>query len=191
MLYYNEVDLTTKESRLRKVPGKQHLHEHLAFGHIDDQGKISGKRIFWVVLLNAAITVAEFIGGLLSGSLALLSDAAHNLSDTAAIALSYFANRIARRPRDARKTFGYKRAEILAAFINSAVLLVISLFLITEAIKRFRNPETIDGVLMITVAVIGLLANLLSVFLLHRDSRDNLNIRSSYLHLISDTVSSI
>jgi len=169
----------------------KNVHNHSGSGHIHDHAGVSGKRIFWVVLLNATITAAEFIGGLLSGSLALLSDATHNLSDTAAIALSYFANRIAQKPRDAQKTFGYKRAEILAAFLNSSVLLVISLFLIIEAVKRFRNPETIDGALMITVAVIGLLANLLSVFLLHRDSRDNLNIRASYLHLISDTVSSM
>jgi cobalt-zinc-cadmium efflux system protein len=169
----------------------ENRHNHTISGHIHDQANVSGKRIFWVVLLNATITVAELVGGLLSGSLALLSDATHNLSDTVAIALSYFANRISRKPKDARKTFGYKRAEILAAFVNSSVLLVISLFLIVEAVKRFRNPETIDGVLMITVAVMGLLANLMSVFLLHRDSHDNLNIRASYLHLISDTVSSI
>lgn len=169
----------------------KNVHNHSGRGQIHDHAGVSGKRIFWVVLLNAAITAAEFIGGLLSGSLALLSDATHNLSDTTAIALSYFANRIAQKPQDAQKTFGYKRAEILAAFLNSSVLLVISLFLIIEAVKRFRNPETIDGALMITVAVIGLLANLLSVFLLHRDSRDNLNIRASYLHLISDTVSSM
>ncbi|MDW7739040.1 MAG: cation diffusion facilitator family transporter [Bacillota bacterium] len=152
---------------------------------------MSGKKIFWVVLLNAAITVAEFIGGLLSGSLALMSDAAHNLSDTVAIALSYFANRIAQKPKDPRMTFGYKRAEILAAFINSSVLLAISVMLIYEAIKRFSTPEPIDSTLMITVAFIGLLANLLSVFILEKDSRNNLNIKSSYLHLISDTVSSV
>jgi len=115
----------------------ENRHNHTISGHIHDQANVSGKRIFWVVLLNATITVAELVGGLLSGSLALLSDATHNLSDTVAIALSYFANRISRKPKDARKTFGYKRAEILAAFVNSSVLLVISLFLIVEAVKRF------------------------------------------------------
>ena len=96
--------------------------------------------------------------------MALLSDSLHNLSDTAAIALSYFANKVAQRPKNPRKTYGYKRIEILAAFINSAILLAISVFLIIEAIRRWQNPETINGNLMIVVAVIGLLANLLLCF---------------------------
>ncbi len=152
---------------------------------------LSGKKIFWVTLLNATITVAEVVGGILSGSLALLSDAVHNFSDTVAIALSYFANRIAQKPKDARRTYGYKRAEILSAFINSTVLLAISALLIVEAFKRFKSPESINGNLMIIVALIGLIANFLSVFLLEKDSHENLNIKSSYLHLLSDTVSSV
>jgi len=151
----------------------------------------TGKKIFWVALLNAGITVAEVVGGILSGSLALLSDAVHNLSDTVAIVLSYVANRIARRSKDAKRTYGYKRAEILAAFINSAVLLAVSLLLVFEAYKRWRAPESIDGTLMITVALIGLLADLLSVYLLQKDAHKSLNIKSSYLHLISDTISSV
>jgi cobalt-zinc-cadmium efflux system protein len=162
----------------------QHHHSH-------DASHLSGRKIFWVTLLNAIITLAEFIGGLISGSLALLSDSLHNLSDTLAIALSYFANKIAQKPQNYRKTFGYKRAEIIAAFINSSVLLAISTLLIVEAIKRFYNPHPIDGNLMIGVAVIGLLANLFSVYLLQKDAHANINIKSSYLHLIGDTVSSI
>ena len=159
--------------------------------HVHDTSNLSGKKILRVTLLNALITVAELIGGLVSGSLALLSDSVHNLSDTAAIALSYFANRVARRPRDSKRTFGYKRAEILAAFINSSVLFVISVFLIFGAWKRFRSPEEINGVLMITVASVGLAANLFSMLLLEKDSHGNLNIRSSYLHLLGDTISSV
>ena len=151
----------------------------------------TGKKIFWVALLNAGITVAEVVGGILSGSLALLSDAVHNLSDTVAIVLSYVANRIARRSKDAKRTYGYKRAEILAAFINSAVLLAVSLLLVFEAYKRWRAPESIDGTLMIVVALIGLLADLLSVYLLQKEAHKSLNIKSSYLHLISDTISSV
>lgn len=151
----------------------------------------TGKRIFWVVLLNAFITVAEVVGGILSGSLALLSDAVHNLSDTAAVVLAYIANKIAGKAKDAKRTYGYKRAEILAAFINSAVLLAISLVLLFEAYKRLRAPEVIDGTLMIAVALIGLLADLLSVFLLQKDAHKSLNIKASYLHLISDTISSV
>src|SRR5690554_4885206 len=151
----------------------------------------TGKKIFWVALLNAGITVAEVVGGILSGSLALLSDAVHNLSDTMAIVLSYVANKIARRSKDAKRTYGYKRAEILAAFINSAVLLAVSLLLVFEAYKRWRAPESIDGTLMIAVALIGLLADLLSVYLLQKEAHKSLNIKSSYLHLISDTISSV
>lgn len=167
----------------------EHEHEH-GHNHSHDAGSLSGKKIFWVTLLNSTITVAEVLGGIFSGSLALLSDSFHNLSDTLSILLSYIANRIASRPRNSRKTFGYKRAEILAAFINSAVLAGISLWLIFEAWKRFRNPEPIDGTLMLIVASIGLVANLLSVFLLEKDSHENMNIKSSYLHLLSDTISS-
>ncbi|TGE37558.1 cation transporter [Desulfosporosinus fructosivorans] len=169
----------------------EYKHEHIEGGHTHDVSSLSGRKIFWVTLLNATITVAEIAGGILSGSLALLSDAVHNLSDTVAIALSYYANKIAQKPKDARKTFGYKRAEILSAFINSAVLLAISIVLIFEAFKRLKSPESINGTLMITVALIGLIANFISVYLLEKDSHENLNIKSSYLHLLSDTVSSV
>lgn len=168
-----------------------HHHNHNESGHSHDISNLSGRKIFWVTMLNATITIAEIVGGVLSGSLALLSDAVHNLSDTLAIALSYFANKIAQKPKDKRLTFGYKRAEILSAFINSSVLLAISMMLIVEAIKRFQNPEEINSSLMLIVALIGLIANFVSVFLLEKDSHENLNIKSSYLHLISDTVSSV
>lgn len=168
-----------------------HTHNHLNAEHTHGLSRLSGKKIFWVTLLNAIITVTEIVGGILSGSLALLSDAIHNLSDTIAIALSYFANKISSRPKDAKKTYGYKRAEVLSAFVNSTVLLAISIWLIFEAIRRFGSPETINGTLMIIVAFIGLIANFISAFLLEKDSHENLNIKSSYLHLLSDTVSSI
>lgn len=106
-----------------------HQHNHLEAGHTHEVSNLSGRKIFWVTLLNAAITIAEIAGGLISGSLSLLSDAVHNLSDTIAIALSYFANKIAQKPKDAKRTFGYKRVEILSAFVNSAVLMAISIIL--------------------------------------------------------------
>ena len=151
---------------------------------------LPGKKIFWVAVLNATITLAEIAGGILSGSLALLSDAVHNLSDTAAIAMSYMANKIAQKPKDAKRTYGYKRAEILSAFINSSVLLAILVVLIVEVFKRIWSPASINGTLMIAVAAVGLAANLVSVYVLEKESHENLNIKSSYLHLISDTVSS-
>jgi len=168
-----------------------HVHSNRENGHIHEPAKLSGKKIFWVALLNATITVAEIVGGILSGSLALLSDAVHNFSDTVAITLSYFANRIAQRPKNANKTYGYKRAEILSAFVNSTVLLAISIVLIFEAYKRWQTPEQINGTLMAVVALVGLTANVISVVLLEKDSHSSLNIKSSYLHLLSDTISSV
>jgi cobalt-zinc-cadmium efflux system protein len=172
-------------------PYNNHRHSQSNAGHSHARTGLSGKKIFWVTVLNAVITAAEILGGIVSGSIALLSDAMHNLSDTAAIALSYFANRIARRPKDARRTYGYQRAEILAALMNSGVLMAISAVLIVEAVKRLQAPQPINGTLMITVAVIGLIANFGSVILLEKDAHDSLNIKSSYLHLMGDTVSSV
>jgi len=166
-------------------------HNHAEHNHSHSTSDLSGKKIFWVIVLNAVITIVEILGGIFSGSLALLSDSIHNLSDTMAIALSYFANKISKKPKNISKTFGYKRAEIIAAFVNASVLFIISLRLIFEAYKRLKNPQTIDGNLMLTVAVVGLIANFISVYLLEKDSHDNLNIKSSYLHLINDTVSSV
>ncbi len=170
---------------------QNHDHSHHHTHHHHDVSELSGKKIFWVTVLNATITIAEFIGGIISGSLALLSDSIHNLSDTLAIAFSYVAHRISLRPKNSRKTFGYKRAEIIAAFVNASVLFAVSGMLIIEAFKRFANPEPIDSTLMMVVALIGLAANLFSVLLLHKDSHGNLNIKSSYLHLLNDTISSV
>jgi len=159
--------------------------------HHHASGNISGVRLGAVTGLNLTITAAEVIGGILSGSLALLSDALHNLGDSAAIVTSWIAHRIAVRPNNQEKTYGYKRAEVLAAFINALVLLTLSIFLLGEAYRRFRKPEQIESALMLTVATIGLLANVLSVLLLRSGSKENMNIRSSYLHLLSDSISSV
>lgn len=166
-------------------------HGHVEHGHSHDVSNLSGRKIFWVTLLNATITITEIVGGIVSGSLSLLSDAMHNFSDTLSIVISYVANRIGAKPKDEKNTFGYKRAEILAAFINSLVLTVISVFLIYEAIERFLKPQGIETGVMLIVAVIGLLANLFSVLLLQRDSKKSMNIKSSYLHMLSDTLSSV
>ncbi|NJE07436.1 cation transporter [Thermococcus sp. M39] len=141
--------------------------------------------------LNFIITLAEVIGGILSGSLALLSDALHNFSDAMSLLLSYIAIRIGEREKNEKYTFGYKRAEILTAFVNSTVLVGVSLFLFTEAYKRFKHPNPIDTGLMLIVAIIGLIANLISVLLLHGHSHESINVRSAYLHLLSDTLSSV
>lgn len=159
--------------------------------HDHNQEELSGNRFFWVTILNVVITIAEFIGGALSGSLSLISDAFHNLGDSVSIVFSYAANQISKRKQNARNTFGYKRAEIIAAFLNSIALVLICVFLIVEAVKRISHPEPINGTLMLIVAIIGLVANLLSAFLLNAGSKSNLNMRATYLHIMSDALSSI
>ncbi|HAN17982.1 MAG: cobalt transporter [Bacteroidetes bacterium GWC2_33_15] len=149
------------------------------------------KRLFISVLLNAVITIAEFAGGIFSNSLALISDAVHNLSDTMAIIISYIAMIIGKKESTQKNTFGYIRIEILAALFNAVVLIVISVYLFYEAYQRFIDPKPIKGVIMFIVATIGLAGNLVSVLLLHKDSAHNLNVKAAYLHLLGDTLSSV
>ncbi|MCH5462782.1 cation transporter [Lactobacillus sp. LC28-10] len=158
---------------------------------MSEDKRMSGRRFLTVTILNGAITVVEAIGGLLSGSLSLLSDAFHNLGDTFSIVISYIAHRISLRDEDERNTFGYGRAQILAAMLNALLLIVLSIFLVVEAAKRLSHPEQINGELMMGVATIGLLANLVSAILMHRGSKHNLNMKATYLHLLSDTLSSV
>jgi cobalt-zinc-cadmium efflux system protein len=160
-------------------------------GHHHSSSGISEKNLLAAVVLNFTISIAEIIGGILSNSLALLSDAIHNLGDGLAVLLAYIAHRVSKRESNQRKTFGYKRIEILAAFVNSIVLAAICIFLIWEAIERFQNPAPIKGLIMFSVAGVGLLANLIAVVLLKADSRKNINIRAAYLHLLGDTLSSV
>ncbi|NJD22774.1 MAG: cation transporter [Melioribacter sp.] len=143
------------------------------------------------MLLNFVITIAQIIGGVISGSLALISDALHNFSDGIAVILSYIAIKLKQKDNSHRHTFGLKRAEILAAVINSAVLIIIYFFLFYEAISRFLEPHKIEAVTMTIVAFIGLVANIIGTLLLKRDSKDSINIRSSYVHLLGDSVSSV
>jgi cobalt-zinc-cadmium efflux system protein len=149
------------------------------------------KNLFVTMGLNFLITVVEVVGGVVSGSLSLLSDAIHNLSDGIAIIVSYIALRLSKRPRTLKYTFGLKRAEILAAIINASTLIIISFFLIKEAIGRFSNPTPITGNLMLAVAVVGLMANVIGTMLLKRGSDDNINVRAAYFHLLSDAISSL
>jgi cobalt-zinc-cadmium efflux system protein len=151
----------------------------------------TGIRLLVTVSLNLFITVAEVIGGIISGSLALISDALHNFSDAISVIISYIAIKLKERDSSSKHTFGLKRAEILAAVINSSVLVIISIYLFYEAILRFQNPEPIKGVLMTVVASIGLAANIAGTLLLKRDAKTSMNIRSSYFHLLSDAVSSV
>ena len=161
-----------------------HHHHH----HADDQTE---GRLWISIFLNLAITLAEFVGGIISGSLALFSDALHNLNDTASLGISLVARKISKREANKDKTFGYKRAEIIGALINLVALVIIALFLIKEGIERFYNPQPINGLVMFVVASVGLLGNFITAFLLYRSSKDNINIRSAYIHILSDGLSSV
>lgn len=150
----------------------------------------TAKYVF-VSLLNIVITIAEFVGGLVAGSLALISDAFHNLGDVGAILLSFAAHLFSKKDKNRRKTFGYERSETLAAFANGVILIVICVLLFVEAIQRFQHPEPVRGKIMLIVAVIGLVANLISMLLMRSDSQKSLNVKSTFIHMLSDALSSV
>ena len=159
------------------------MHQHHHSQH-------SAKLLF-SILLNIGITAAQVVGGILSGSLALLSDALHNFTDVVSLIISFFAARFARKKASTAKTFGYKRAEIIAAFVNAASLVVIAIYLIFEAVQRFVEVPAIDSQLVIWLSLLAIAGNGASVWLLHADHRQNMNIRSAYLHLLSDMLASV
>lgn len=149
------------------------------------------RRLMVVLSITAVFMVAEVVGGVLSGSLALLADAGHMFTDVAALALSVFAMSLARRPPTARRTYGYARLEILAALVNGATLLLIAGLIMVEAWERLQEPRVIEGGIMLTVATVGLVVNVVGVMLLHSHAHDNLNVRGAYLHVVGDLLGSI
>lgn len=159
-------------------------------GH-DHRDSQSEPRLIFSIALNVLIAIVEVIGGLVSGSLSLLSDALHNLSDVFSLAISLIAVRLAKKKKSESRTFGYKRAEILVALLNAALLIALAFYLFKEAVGRAFHTAPVDGTVMGIVAVVGLVANVICVFLLKDDAKHSLNIRSSYLHLLSDAVSSV
>ncbi|TYB80622.1 cation diffusion facilitator family transporter [Maritimibacter fusiformis] len=162
-----------------------HGHHH----HVDPDA--GDRAVGAAVAINVLLTVAEIVGGILSGSVALIADAVHNLSDAASLAIAWGARKIARRPTDATMTFGYKRAELVAALINYSTLILIGLYLVWEAAQRFIEPPGIDGVLMIAVAGFALVVDLVTALLTYRLSRQSLNIRAAFLHNLADALGSV
>jgi len=148
-------------------------------------------RLWASAALNGAIALAEFLGGLSSGSLALLSDAGHNLSDVAAVGLALWTRRFSRRPPTLRYTYGFKRAEVLAALANAVVLVAITVLIAREAFVRLHHPEPIQQGLMLAVALVSLFANVGSVLLLKQHDRDDVNVRSAFLHMAQDALASL
>lgn len=165
-----------------------HSHSHNHSHHHHD---MKDRNLMVSILLNIVITVAQIIGGLVSGSLSLLSDALHNFSDVLSLIVSYVASKLSKKKASLNRTFGYKRAEILAAFVNAATLIIVAIILIKEAIERFQNPQEIESILVIWLSLIAILGNGFSVLLLKKDSGNNINIKSAYLHLLTDMMASV
>lgn len=165
------------------------MHSHSHFFQTDF--KSTKLRMFIALILNILIAIIQIIGGIFSGSLSLISDSFHNISDAVSLALSYIALKLRMKNHSYKHTFGFKRAEIIVAFINSSLLVGIAIYLFYEAIKRFIYPEYINPEIMGFVALFGLLGNLIGTFLLLKDSKQSMNIKSAYLHLLSDTISSV
>lgn len=163
--------------------GKSNKHTHSSHTH--------GINLLVSIGLNIVITASQVVGGIWSGSLALLSDALHNFSDVLSLVVSYVAVRLSKNKASYTKTFGYKRAEIMAAFINAASLIIVAIFLIIEAYHRFIAPQPIQANLVIWFSLLGIVANGLSVLLLKKNAKDNMNMRSAYIHLLSDMLASI
>jgi len=169
-----------------------HIHDHSGHTHSHSHATdLHGKKLLWVTVINVGIMVMEVIGGLISNSLALLSDAVHKLGDSFSLVLAYVANRVGKKKANYRNTFGYKRIEILAALFNALLLVGICVFLVIEAYERFMNPEPIRGGLMLIVAAIGLVADWICVLILNKDKKENINVKAAYLHLLGDTLSSV
>ncbi len=163
-----------------------HSHNHSHHHH-----DMKDKNLMISILLNIVITVAQVIGGLISGSLSLLSDALHNFSDVLSLIVSYIASKLSKQKASLNRTFGYKRAEILAAFVNAATLIIVAIILIKEEIERFQHPQEIESNLVIWLSLIAILGNGFSVLLLKKDSVNNINIKSAYLHLLTDMLASV
>ncbi|WP_417882475.1 cation diffusion facilitator family transporter [Xanthomarina gelatinilytica] len=159
--------------------------------HTHSYKDVKDRNLLISIFLNVLITAAQIIGGLVSGSLALLSDALHNFSDVISLIVSFVASKLSKQKASINRTFGYKRAEILAAFVNAATLVVVAVLLIIEAVKRFQEPQEIASNLVIWLALIAIFANGFSVLLLKKDSKSNINIRSAYLHLLTDMFASV
>lgn len=180
------------------TPARQHVHDHEhgsdhdhAHDHDHDLRELGRRRLAIVLAITAVFMVVELVGGLLANSLALIADAAHMLSDVASLALAIFALWFSRRPATARRSFGYLRIEILAALINGATLIALSLLIYWQAWTRLRTPEPVEGGLMLGVAAGGLAVNVVAALLLHGASGHSLNIRGAYLHVLGDLLGSV
>jgi len=170
-----------------------HRHAHAASDHTHTPGEVStdnARRVGWALLLTGGFMLVEVVGGLLTGSLALIADAGHMLTDTAALALAWMAFRVARRPNDTRRTYGYHRFQVLAAFVNGVTLVAVVGWIAIEAVRRLFAPIEVLGGPMLAIAVTGLLVNLLALWILRRGAPSNLNLEGAAIHVLGDLLGS-
>ena len=161
-------------------------HEHHHHHH-----EVEGKNLFFTILLNAIISLAELIGGIIASSISLISDSIHNFSDVLSLIVSFVANKLTKQKANEKRTFGYKRSEIIAAFFNSTTLIVLAFYIIYEAVVRFIHPVKTSGMLIIWLALGSIVVNGLSVLFIKNDAHENMNMKSAYLHLFGDMITSI
>ena len=162
-----------------------HGHHH----HVDLEA--GDRRVFAAIAVNMGLTVAQIVGGIVSGSLALIADALHNFSDAISLIIAFGARKIARRPRDAEMTFGYGRVEVVAALINYTTLIVIGLYLLYEAAMRFADPQPVEGWLIVIIAGIALIVDAVTAALTYAMSKSSVNIRAAFLHNVADALGSV
>lgn len=162
-------------------------HEH----HHHDIETMGDRRLIVAIAINMLLTLAQVVGGIISGSLALIADALHNFSDAAALLIAWVARRIGRQPADYFKTFGYKRAEVVAALINLVTLVLVGLYLIYEAIWRVFEPQVIEGWMVIIVAAVALVIDVITAILTYTMSKHSMNMRAAFLHNVSDALASV
>ena len=170
------------------MTSQTHSHTH---SHLREAAKQTTTRLSWSLFLTLAFVVVEAAAGVFSNSLALLTDAAHNLTDVIALGLSWFAIRITAQPANARKTYGYHRAGILVALVNSTTLVLISIGIFYEAYKRFISPPEVQSGILIGVGLVAVVVNLVTAMLVHRGSESDLNLRSTFVHLMGDVISTV
>ncbi|MBP0484089.1 cation diffusion facilitator family transporter [Sagittula salina] len=166
-----------------------HGHHHHHHPNVD--AATGDRRIALAVGVNVLLTVAQVIGGILSGSLAMIADALHNFSDAASLVIAVWARKIARKPADSEMTFGYARAEVVAALINLTTLIVVGLYLFYEAVLRFINPQSVDGWMVVVIAGVALVVDLATAALTYAMARDSVNIRAAFLHNVADALGSL
>jgi cobalt-zinc-cadmium efflux system protein len=162
-----------------------HGHHH----HVDPEA--GDRRVFAAIAVNIGLTVAQIVGGIVSGSLALIADALHNFSDAISLIIAFAARKIARRPRDADLTFGYGRVEVVAALINYTTLIMIGLYLLYEAAMRFADPQPVEGWLIVIIAGIALVVDAVTAALTYAMSKSSVNIRAAFLHNVADALGSV